>query len=288
MKWQGGRKSDNFEDRRGMSGGQKLTLGGIGGVIVLIIGFLMGGDPSQLLQQAQNMTGTEQVGQPREISEEEAKLTDFSRIVLGSTESVWSNLFKEQLGTNYEPTKLVFYDGGTETDGCGIGKAAYGPFYCPGDHKIYLDLTFNQELTTKFGAKGEFALAYVIAHEVGHHVQQLVGLLPKTNAMRGKLSEVENNKLSVMTELQADYYAGVWAHHVNKMSDIEIDYNDILDGMAAAEAVGDDKLQEQAQGYAVPDSFTHGTSAQRRAWFKKGYDSGDIRAGNTFQDPSLN
>ncbi|MEN5232169.1 KPN_02809 family neutral zinc metallopeptidase [Sphingobacterium faecium] len=287
MKWQGGRKSDNFEDRRGMSGGQKLTLGGVGGIIVLIIGFLMGGDPAQLLQQAQNMTGTEQTGQPREISEEEAKLTDFSRTVLASTETVWTALFKEQLGKNYEATSLVVYDGGTETDGCGVGKASYGPFYCPGDHKIYLDLTFNQELKTKFGAKGEFALAYVIAHEVGHHIQQLVGLLPQTNNMRGKLSEVENNKISVMTELQADFYAGVWAHHVNKLSDIKIDYNDILDGMAAAEAVGDDKLQTQAQGYAVPDSFTHGTSAQRRAWFKKGYDSGDMTTGNTFEDPSL-
>ncbi|UIR57256.1 zinc metallopeptidase [Sphingobacterium sp. SRCM116780] len=288
MKWQGGKQSDNFEDRRGMSGGQKLTLGGIGGVIVLIVGFLMGGDPAQLLQQAQNMgAGTEQTGEPREISAEEQQLTDFSRTVLSSTEAVWTNLFTQQLNKNYTPTTLVVYDGGTETNGCGLGKASYGPFYCPGDQKIYLDLTFNQELTTKFGAKGEFALAYVIAHEVGHHIQQLVGLLPETNGMRGKMSEAENNKISVMTELQADFYAGVWAHHVNEMSDIKIDYNDIMDGMAAAEAVGDDKLQTEAQGYAVPDSFTHGTSAQRRAWFKKGYDSGDMRTGNTFKDPSL-
>lgn len=152
---------------------------------------------------------------------------------------------------------------------------------------MYLDLSFNQELQQKFGAKGEFALAYVIAHEVGHHIQNLVGTLNKTNQMRQQMSESEYNKVSVMTELQADFYAGVWAHYVNQLSDIKIDYNDILDGMQAAEAVGDDKLQEQAQGYAVPESFTHGTSEQRARWFKKGYDTGDLKAGDTFSDRSL-
>jgi Predicted metalloprotease len=288
MKWQGGKQSGNFEDRRGMSGGGKIALGGIGGIIVLVIGFLMGGDPMQLLQQAQNMGAqTEQSGEPRELNPEEKRLTEFSLTVLQSTEDVWTKLFKEQMQKSYTPTTLVFYDGGTQTDGCGMGQASYGPFYCPGDQKIYLDLSFSKELSDKFGAKGEFAMAYVIAHEVGHHIQQLVGLLPKTNQARGKLSERENNKISVMTELQADFYAGVWAHYLNEFTDIKIDYNDILDGMKAAEAVGDDKLQTEAQGYAVPESFTHGTSAQRMAWFKKGYESGDMRSGNTFEDPSL-
>lgn len=289
MKWKGNRKSENFEDRRGMSPGGKLTLGGVGGVIVLLIGFLMGGDPGELLQQVQQGNfGAQTEAGPIEITAEEQELTDFSQTILASTEDVWNVLFKEQLGKPYQVTTLSVYRGGTETGGCGTGKSSYGPFYCPADQTIYLDLSFNEELKNKFGATGEFALAYVIAHEVGHHIQNIVGLLPKTNAMRGQLSEADNNKISVKTELQADFYAGVWAHHLNKITGLEITYDDILDGMRAAEAVGDDKLQTQAQGYAVEESFTHGTSAQRKAWFKKGYDTGDLRAGNTFEDPSLN
>ncbi|MGJ1447305.1 KPN_02809 family neutral zinc metallopeptidase [Sphingobacterium spiritivorum] len=288
MKWQGGRQSDNFQDRRGMSGGQKFAIGGIGGMIILVIGFLMGGDPGQLMEQLQNANvGAPQTEQGEvQLTEEEKKLTAFSRTVLASTEDVWTKVFKDN-GLTYQPANLVVYTGGTQTEGCGVGKASYGPFYCPGDHNVYLDLSFNQELQQKFGAKGEFALAYVIAHEVGHHIQNLVGTLNKTNQMRQQMSEAEYNKVSVMTELQADFYAGVWAHYVNQLSDIKIDYNDILDGMQAAEAVGDDKLQEQAQGYAVPESFTHGTSEQRARWFKKGYDTGDLKAGDTFSDRSL-
>ncbi|EFK56757.1 KPN_02809 family neutral zinc metallopeptidase [Sphingobacterium spiritivorum] len=288
MKWQGGRQSDNFQDRRGMSGGQKFAIGGIGGVIILVIGFLMGGDPGQLMEQLQNANvGAPQTEQGEvQLTEEEKQLTAFSRTVLASTEDVWTKVFKDN-GLTYQTADLVVYTGGTQTEGCGVGKASYGPFYCPGDHNVYLDLSFNQELQQKFGAKGEFALAYVIAHEVGHHIQNLVGTLNKTNQMRQQMSESEYNKVSVMTELQADFYAGVWAHYVNQLSDIKIDYNDILDGMQAAEAVGDDKLQEQAQGYAVPESFTHGTSEQRARWFKKGYDTGDLKAGDTFSDRSL-
>lgn len=288
MKWQGGRQSDNFQDRRGMSGGQKFAIGGIGGVIILVIGFLMGGDPGQLMEQLQNANvGAPQTKQGEvQLTEEEKQLTAFSRTVLASTEDVWTKVFKDN-GMTYQTADLVVYTGGTQTEGCGVGKASYGPFYCPGDHNVYLDLSFNQELQQKFGAKGEFALAYVIAHEVGHHIQNLVGTLNKTNQMRQQMSESEYNKVSVMTELQADFYAGVWAHYVNQLSDIKIDYNDILDGMQAAEAVGDDKLQEQAQGYAVPESFTHGTSEQRARWFKKGYDTGDLKAGDTFSDRSL-
>lgn len=287
MKWQGGRQSGNFEDRRGMSGGGKLALGGVGGVIVLLISLFMGADPSQLLQQIGAGQETSATGQPRELSVEEQQLTAFSRTVLASTEDVWTTIFKQQAGKTYPTTKLLVYDKNTQTDGCGVGQSAFGPFYCPADQTIYIDLTFNEELKNRFGAKGEFALAYVIAHEVGHHIQNVLGVLSKTNNMRSQLSEKENNKISVMTELQADFYAGVWAHYVNKYSDIEISYDDIVDGMRAAAAVGDDHIQEQAQGYANPESFTHGTSEQRAYWFKKGYDSGDLNAGNTFNDRSL-
>lgn len=286
MKWQGGKQSDNFEDRRGMSSGGKVAIGGIGGVIILLIGLFMGGDPGQLLQQMATQQETTSAG-PRELSAEEQKLTEFSRVVLQSTEDVWGKLFREQANRDYPPTTLRVYDKTTDTDGCGVGQSAYGPFYCPTDQSIYIDLTFNDELQERFGAKGEFALAYVIAHEVGHHIQNILGVLQKTNALRAKMSEREYNKISVMTELQADFYAGVWAHYVNKNSDVELTYQDIMDGMQAAAAVGDDHIQTQAQGHANPESFTHGTSEQRAYWFKKGYDTGDLRAGDTFNDRSL-
>ncbi|NQD71724.1 metalloprotease [Sphingobacterium shayense] len=288
MKWQGGRRSGNVQDRRGMSGGQKLTLGGIGGVIVIIVGLLMGGDPGELLNQMQQgQTGaTTSPTADYESTPEEDKLLEFADVVLASTEDVWGSIFKSQ-GQQYPVTKLTVYTGTEETGGCGTGHSSFGPFYCPGDQTIYLDLSFNKELTQKYGAKGEFALAYVIAHEVGHHIQNIVGVLEKTNAMRAKMSEIEYNKISVMTELQADFYAGVWAHHVNKTSDIELTYEDIMDGMRAAAAVGDDHLQEQAYGQSNPETFSHGTSEQRATWFKKGYETGDINSGNTFGDPNL-
>lgn len=286
MKWQGGRKGGNIEDRRGMSGGQKLALGGVGGVIVLLISLFMGGDPGQLLQQIQGEGGfTTQQGEYQSTPEED-RLMEFSEIVLTSTDEVWTHIF-EKAGQRYTKPTLAVYTNATETGGCGVGQSSFGPFYCPGDNTVYLDLSFNRELNTKFGAKGEFALAYVIAHEVGHHIQNLAGVLSKTNAMRARMSEREYNKISIMTELQADFYAGVWAHYVNKLTSIELTYDDIVDGMRAAAAVGDDHIQEQAQGYANPESFTHGTSQQRMYWFKKGYETGDINAGNTFNDPSL-
>jgi len=285
MKWQGGRRSGNIEDRRGMSGGQKLTLGGIGGVVVLIIGFLLGGDPAQLLNQMQGQGGQVTDG-TYESTPEEDKLIAFAGVVLASTEDVWQHVFK-QMGSDYPITKLAVYHEGTDTGGCGYGQSHFGPFYCPADQKVYLDLSFNKELTSKYGAKGEFALAYVIAHEVGHHVQNILGVLKQTNAMRAKMSEKEYNRISVMTELQADFYAGLWAHYATRMTDVELTYQDIVDGMQAAAAVGDDHLQEQAYGHSNPESFTHGTSAQRAYWFKKGYDTGDIRQGDTFSDPSL-
>ena len=288
MKWQGARRGGNIEDRRGMSGGQKMTLGGIGGIVVLLIGFLMGGDPAQLLQQVQESgMGASTAEQGEYVSSpEEDKLIDFADAVLASTDDVWTAIFKEN-GSNYPKPTLVVYNGAIETAGCGTGQSSYGPFYCPGDQKIYLDLTFNKELSERYGAKGEFALAYVIAHEVGHHIQNLTGVLKQTNALRAKLSEKQYNKISVMTELQADFYAGVWASQLKNYTDIELNYADITDGMRAAAAVGDDHLQEQAYGKTNPESFTHGTSQQRMYWFKKGYDTGDWKAGNTFDDPSL-
>ena len=289
MKWQNARRGGNIEDRRGMSGGKKVAFGGIGGIIILVIGLMMGGDPAQLLQQMQQGGGevaTAQQDGDFVSTPEEDRLVDFADVVLNSTDEVWGQLFR-QAGQSYPEPTLLLYRDAYETGGCGTGQSAFGPFYCPGDQKVYLDLSFNQELTQKYGAKGEFALAYVIAHEVGHHVQNVLGVLQQTNAMRAKMSEQEYNKISVMTELQADFYAGVWAHHVNQLTSIEIDYQDIVDGMQAAAAVGDDHLQEQAYGKVNPEAFTHGTSEQRMKWFKKGYDTGDLQAGDTFNDPSL-
>jgi len=285
MKWQGGRTGGRVEDRRGMSGGKKLALGGVGGVIVLLISLFMGGDPGQLLEQMQGGGLTTTQGEYVSTPEED-RLMQFSKVVLTSTNEVWSHIFAES-GKRYPDPVLAVYSQVSETAGCGVGRAEYGPFYCPADQTVYLDLSFNKELSTKFGAKGEFALAYVIAHEVGHHIQNLTGVLNQTNAMRAKMSEREYNKISVMTELQADFYAGVWAHYVNKLTSIEITYQDIVDGMTAAAAVGDDHIQEKSQGYANPESFTHGTSEQRMYWFKKGYETGDINAGNTFNEPNL-
>lgn len=285
MRWKGGRQSENFEDRRGMSSGGKIALGGIGGIIVVIIGLLMGGDPQELMSQLQS-AGVEQTSGPVEISAEEVELTDMVRTVLASTEDVWADIYR-QAGATYRPSTLVVFRDRTATDGCGVGAAAFGPFYCPADEKVYIDLSFNEELKNRFGAKGDFAIAYVVAHEVGHHVQQLQGILPQVQAMRGKLPEREFNKLMVQLELQADFYAGVWAHHANKKSDVYLDISDIREGMDAAAAVGDDRIQMESQGYVVPDAFTHGTSAQRKYWFKKGYDTGDLRQGDTFNEPSL-
>lgn len=284
MRWKGGRKSGNFQDRRGMSGG-KLALGGIGGIIVLVVGLLLGGDPQQLLQQMQ-VGGVQQTDGIVEISAEEAELTEFAQVVHTSVGDVWGEIFRRER-LQFRPDTLVVYWEQTPTDGCGMGASAYGPFYCPADENVYIDLSFNEELKNRFGATGEFAMAYVIAHEVGHHVQNLLGVMDKVNRARQQLNERDYNKVQVMLELQADFYAGVWAHHANRVSDVQLEYNDIIEGMKAAEAVGDDRIQMQAQGKVVPEAFTHGTSEQRAYWFKKGYDTGDIRQGDTFNDPSL-
>lgn len=279
MKWQGRRGSSNVEDRRGM-GGKAVLGGGIGGVglIFVLIFTLLGGDPSQLLG---GLSGTESV--PYEETEQDRELAEFVSVVLADTEDVWAEVFKEE-GKVYEEPILVLYSGSVDS-ACGAATSAVGPFYCPGDQKLYIDLSFYQELQNKFQAPGDFAMAYVIAHEVGHHVQTLLGTSQKVHELRNRVSEEEYNKYSVKLELQADYYAGVWARHAQGMNVLE--EGDIEEAMTAASAVGDDTIQKRSQGYVVPDSFTHGTSEQRKKWFYRGFESGNLKNGDTFNASDL-
>lgn len=281
MLWQGRRQSSNVEDRRGIGAGGLAIGGGVIGVIALIINLLMGGDTSQIpellpQQQSQPMS-TEQAA----ADEERAQ---FVKVVLAETEDVWNNIIKKQ-GQDYrEPTLVLFRN--IVQSGCGNASAASGPFYCPPDQKLYIDLSFYEELQSRFNAPGDFAMAYVIAHEVGHHVQNLLGLTDKMARERERLSEEAYNRLSVKLELQADFFAGVWAHYANRAKILEP--GDFEEALNAANAIGDDRLQKQAQGTVVPDAFTHGTSEQRMYWFKKGFETGDPSQGDTFSDPSLN
>ena len=281
MLWQGRQGSSNVEDRRGISGGGLAVGGGIIGVIVLLINFFLGGgDPSTL---PQTIPG----GEGRQLSAEEKAADDqraqFVSVVLKETEDVWNNLF-QNMGRNYEEPTLVLFRDAVQS-ACGGASSASGPFYCPGDHKLYIDLSFHEELQNRFQAAGDFALAYVIAHEVGHHIQTLLGTSQKMARLRQQVSEQEYNRYSVMLELQADFLAGVWAHHTQKKNLLES--GDIDEALAAANAIGDDRLQRQAQGHVVPESFTHGTSEQRMYWFKKGYQTGDVSQGDTFNAPEL-
>jgi len=282
MLWQGRRESGNVEDRRGMSAGGGLAVGGgLIGAIFLVIKFLLGGgDPSQLPQQIPQ--------ESRELTAEEKAKDDerahFVGVVLADTEDVWAEIF-QKMGKPYEKPTLVLFRDATES-GCGYASSATGPFYCPGDEKLYIDLSFYQELQERFNAPGDFPMAYVVAHEVGHHIQNLLGISEKMSRLRQQLSEGEYNKYSVKMELQADFLAGVWAKYESNKQLLEV--GDIEEAMSAAQAIGDDRLQRQSQGYVVPESFTHGTSEQRVYWFKKGYQTGDIRQGDTFNDPSLN
>ncbi len=281
MLWQGRRESGNVEDRRGISGGGIAVGGGIIGAIFLIVKFLLGGgDPNELPQQFPQET--------RAMTTEEKAKDDerasFVKVVLADTEDVWGELFRK-MGLQYEDPTLVLFRDATES-GCGYASSATGPFYCPSDHKLYIDLSFYEELQQKFNAPGDFPMAYVVAHEVGHHIQTLLGTSEKMSRMRQQLSEGEYNKYSVKMELQADFFAGVWARYEQNKNLLNPD--DIEEALAAAAAIGDDRLQKQTQGYVVPESFTHGTSEQRVYWFRKGFKTGDINQGNTFEDPSLN
>jgi len=276
MRWQGNRESNNVEDRRGSGGGGLAIGGGIGTIVIAIIYVLLGGNPSDVVNQIvapqQNQTATVR-------SPEEERLATFTKVVLASTENVWDSIY-QSTGKTYTQPKLVLFIEQTQS-GCGFASAATGPFYCPPDQKVYIDLSFFRELSEKFKAPGEFAMAYVIAHEVGHHIQQLNGTSEKIQQLRSTLSETEYNKMSVKLELQADFLAGVWAYHANKLENI-LEPGDLESALIAANAIGDDRLQERSKGYVVPDAFTHGTSKQRMYWFKKGFETGDLRLGNTF------
>lgn len=278
MRWQGRRESGNVEDRRGNSRGGLIAGGGIGGIVIALLVYFLGGDPSQVMNMQQSAP-QQQLSPEQQAAEDEA--AGFVKVVLAETEDVWNKVFSDMNQQYREPT-LVLFTGLVES-ACGNASSASGPFYCPADEKVYIDLSFYDELQHKLNAPGDFAMAYVIAHEVGHHIQKITGISEKVQRMRSQVSETEYNKLSVKLELQADFLAGVWAHHTQKLQNI-IDPGDIEEALNAANAIGDDRLQKQAQGYVVPDAFTHGTSAQRMYWFKRGFESGDIRQGDTFNE----
>ena len=288
MKWEGGRESENIEDRRGAGGGggmgRGIAGGGIGVVLIAVVAMFLGIDPSVVLGLLGGngpLSSGPQVSQQAPAQRPPANDVGakFVSVVLADTEDTWTSLFK-QGGSQYRVPKLVLFRGAVQS-ACGNAQSAMGPFYCPGDHKVYIDLSFFDELEQRFRAPGDFAKAYVIAHEVGHHVQNLLGIAEKVDAQRKRVSEAENNKLSVRMELQADCLAGIWAHHANRTRQI-LERGDVEAAMAAATAIGDDRLQKQARGYVSPESFTHGSSAQRVRWFRRGLDSGQINQCNTF------
>ncbi len=279
MLWRGRRESSNVDDRRGVSGGQMAAGGGIIGVIILLANFLLGGGDVNDLQKA--LPQQQQAPMSAEQKAAEDERANFVKVVLADTEDVWDEIFS-QSGKQYQKPTLVLFTGSTQS-GCGYASAATGPFYCPADNDVYIDLSFAEELKTRFGASGDFALAYVVAHEVGHHIQFLMGTSQKMDKLRQEVDEVTYNKYSVKLELQADFYAGVWAHFDQKMKNV-ISREDIDEALNAANAIGDDRLQKESQGRVMPDAFTHGTSEQRMFWFKKGYDTGDLSQGNTFND----
>ncbi len=276
MKWAGRRESDNVEDRRGRPAGTMAVGGGIGTLLLLLVVYLAGGDPMALLNRMQQQGGLQQEG-PAEPGQGEAGQNDeakqFVSVVLADTEDVWRELFKKYLRREYPEPKLVLFTGQVQSR-CGIAGSAVGPFYCPGDQQVYLDLSFFEELRRKFNAPGDFAAAYVIAHEIGHHVQNQLGIMDQVEDLRGRMGAPKNES-SVRLELQADFLAGVWAHHAQQAKDF-LEPGDLEEALTAANAIGDDKLQQRGQGYVVPDSFTHGTSAQRVRWFRRGFETGDL------------
>jgi hypothetical protein len=276
MKTEGRRTSGNIEDRRGMSTGKMAVGGGIGAIAIAVIILLLGGDPSQVVETMQSPS-TE--SGPVSASPEEEAMANFVSVVLAGTEDVWTPIFKESNLTYRQPTLVLFRD--QVQSACGFASGASGPFYCPGDEKVYIDLAFFDELKTRFGAYGDFAIAYVIAHEIGHHVQNLLGILNEVNGQRSRMDQVSANKLLVRLELQADFLAGMWAHYDQKMFN-SLEAGDIEEAMNAAASVGDDVLQKRYQGRVIPDAFTHGSAEQRKEWFRRGYTTGDFDKGDTF------
>lgn len=279
MRWTGRRQSSNVDDRRGI-GGPLAVGGGIVGVIALLLNYLLGGSGGEVPQLPMP-------GEGQQITTEQKARQDtlaaFVTTVLAETEDVWNVYFSQQFGKDYPEPTLVLFSGATQS-GCGTGSAQMGPFYCPADQKLYIDLSFYDDLQNRFGAGGDFAMAYVVAHEVGHHIQTILGTSAKVQRMKQQASD-DGNRYSVMMELQADFLAGMWAKYTADKN--LLDPDDIGEALRAANAIGDDRLQKQTQGYTVPESFTHGTSEQRMYWFKKGYQTGDYRHGDTFSDPSL-
>ncbi|SDX75053.1 hypothetical protein SAMN04515617_106182 [Collimonas sp. OK242] len=293
MKWEGNRESDNVEDRRsdgdgggGFGGGRSIGLGTI--AIALAASYFFGISPTTILSLLSGGPGGQQQSQqasgPNRTARAEDPQTKFVRTVLADTEDVWTQIFRVN-GKTYAPPTLVLFSGATPT-ACGTGQTASGPFYCPGDRKVYIDLSFYQLMQQRFHVSGEFAQAYVIAHEVGHHVQNMMGIMDKVNSAERQMSKAQKNAMSVRLELQADCLAGVWAFHANQARSI-LEQGDVESALNAATAIGDDALQKQEQGYVVPDSFTHGTSAQRVRWFKQGVSSGEVKSCNTFEVKTL-
>lgn len=287
MRWGDGRRSENVEDRRGVHVSRRIAGGGIGTILLVLVAMYFGIDPSIILNQSQTPipgAGAPTRSEPYSASPEENRLAEFVSVVLGDTEDTWRTLFRG-MGQTYQEPKLVMFSGSVES-ACGMASAAVGPFYCPMDQKVYIDLSFYSDLKQRFGAPGDFAQAYVIAHEVGHHVQNLLGIAEKVNSLRSRASEGESNRLSVMMELQADCLAGVWAHHADKARQI-LEEGDIEEALNAASMIGDDRMQRRSRGYVAPDSFTHGSSTQRVRWFKRGLESGSLGQCNTFQADRL-
>jgi len=287
MRWQESERSQNVDDRRGQT--MKRVGGGIGigAIIMALLALFLGGDPIAVLQNAssQSQAAPAQTQSVDLESREDYALGEFVKVVLKETEDVWNVQFPEQLGRKYQPPVLVLYDRQT-TSACGAASSATGPFYCPGDQKLYIDLSFYQELQTKCGASGDFAMAYIVAHEVAHHIQFLLDITTQVEQQKRRMGKAQANQMSVRLELQADFLAGVWAHHGQKMKGF-LEEGDLEEAVGAAAAVGDDRIQKKARGYVVPDSFTHGTSAQRVAWFKKGLLSGKLSDGDTFGTDNL-
>jgi len=283
MRWKGGRRSQNVEDRRGMRMGRGAAVGGVGGLgflIIVVLYLLLGGDPAQLVEQMPQAGGpsaSTSTGPPPPGQEE---LADFVSVVLADTEDTWNPIFAS-IGRQYEEPKLVLFSGQVQS-ACGMAGAAMGPFYCPGDHKLYIDLAFYDELQRRFRAPGDFAQAYVIAHEVGHHVQNLLGINDEMQTMQRRVSKTEANELSVRLELQADCMAGVWGYHTQRARNM-LEAGDLEEALNAASAIGDDRIQRESTGRVVPDSFTHGSSAQRVKWFRTGFESGDVASCDTFR-----
>jgi predicted metalloprotease len=282
MLWQGQRESENVEDARGSGGGRLVMGGGIGTVILVVLYLVLGGDPQALFNAQQQA----QVSQPAQVNTQAPRddASKFVAVVLADTEDAWNDVFR-QMGRKYDEPRLVLFTDVIQS-GCGFAKGATGPFYCPQDRQVYIDLGFFRQLQERLGASGDFAEAYVIAHEVGHHVQKLLGITDRVDAARRRASEAESNRLSVRLELQADFLAGVWARYADRTKHV-VEAGDIEEAIRAANAVGDDRLQSRSRGYVVPDSFTHGTSEQRVRWFRRGYETGDLNQGDTFNAREL-